>query len=142
MGKSAVYIGHRECHFFPAEKVAAQIKLLIDDEYETFYCGCMGAFDLGCARTLFSLKTTYPHIQSLLVIPYLSFKLPSKELYDDIIFPEVCSNLSPRFAIPRRNQWMVDRSQAAISYVLYSWGGAATTLRYAQKHGLDIHSVT
>ena len=142
MGKSVVIIGHRECHFFPEEKVISQIQFLLDNGYDTFYSGGMGEFDLKCARILVHIKQTCPNLQSHLVIPFLSFKIPSSDLYDEIIFPAECDKLSPRFAIPRRNRWMVDQSQAALCFVLYSWGGAATTLQYAQKKNLHIFSTT
>ncbi len=37
-----------------------------------------------------------------------------------------------KFAIVKRNEYMVDKSDA-VAYVKKSWGGATITLEYAQK---------
>ncbi|MCI8418964.1 MAG: hypothetical protein HFF79_00435 [Oscillospiraceae bacterium] len=42
-------------------------------------------------------------------------------------------DVPPRFAILRRNQWMVEAADVLISGVLYDWGGAAKTLDHARK---------
>ena len=36
-----------------------------------------------------------------------------------------------RYAISKRNQWMVDKSDLVIAHVDHDWGGAAKTLEYA-----------
>ena len=52
--------------------------------------------------------------------------------YDDSVYPPL-ESVPPRFAIPKRNQWMVQQSNVVVSYVLHDWGGAAATLRYARQ---------
>ena len=38
-----------------------------------------------------------------------------------------------RYAILKRNEYMIDQSDLLIAYVNYGWGGAAKTLEYAVK---------
>ena len=38
-----------------------------------------------------------------------------------------------RYAIVKRNEWMVDHSDTVVSYVTHGWGGAAKTLAYAKR---------
>lgn len=45
-----------------------------------------------------------------------------------------------RFAIPRRNRWVVDAADVVVACVLHDWGGAAATLRYARQKGKRIIS--
>ncbi len=52
------------------------------------------------------------------------------KLYDETIYPEL-EKVPYRFAISKRNEWMVDNSDLVIAFVSHSWGGAATTYRYA-----------
>ena len=53
--------------------------------------------------------------------------------YDEIIYPEI-ENTLPKYAISKRNEWMVRECDLLIAYVTHGWGGAAKTLRYAIKH--------
>lgn len=39
----------------------------------------------------------------------------------------------PKFAIIKRNEWMIDKSDFLIAYVEHNWGGAYRTLEYAKK---------
>ena len=55
-----------------------------------------------------------------------------KALYDDVLYPPL-ETTPYRLAIVKRNEWMVSQSDLVIAYVLYSWGGAARTLEYAEK---------
>ena len=104
---------------------------LIEQGGKTFYLGGYGEFDSLAASVLREKKKLYPQIELILVLPYLH---TSKEIleYDDTIYPPL-ESVHPRYAISKRNQWMVDISDVVVAYVLHSWGGAATTMRYA-KH--------
>ena len=104
---------------------------LIEQGGKTFYLGGYGGFDSLAASVLRQKKKLYPQIELILVLPYLH---TSKEIleYDDTIYPPL-ESVPPRYAISKRNQWMVDISDVVVAYVLHSWGGAATTMRYAKR---------
>lgn len=54
--------------------------------------------------------------------------------YDDTTYPPL-EGVPLKFAISKRNEWMVDQADVVVAYVQHSWGGAAATLRYAEsKH--------
>ena len=54
--------------------------------------------------------------------------------YDGIVMLPV-ENTPPKYAILKRNEYMVDQSELLIAYVNHGWGGAAKTLEYAvRKH--------
>ena len=79
-----------------------------------------------------------PHIKNYLVIPYLSFNVHDKELFDSIIYPDGFEKYNFKSAIPARNRYMVDNSGYAICFVTHSWGGAAKTYERAKKRKLQI----
>ena len=54
------------------------------------------------------------------------------EIFDGTIYPDI-ENVPPRFAIIKRNEWMVKQSDFMIAYVNYPWGGAYKTLQYAER---------
>ena len=65
------------------------------------------------------------------MVPYINSKKYSNR-YDDTVYPPI-ENVPLRFAIIKRNEWMVEQSDAVISYVDFEAGGAARTLKYAKR---------
>ena len=106
-----------------------EVRKAIRDGVEMFLLGGYGAFDRMAAGVVRSLKAEYPHIQSILVLPYLDRKVDSTG-YDGTTYPPL-ETVPKRYAITHRNRWLVDNSDLVIAYVSHGWGGAATTLRYA-----------
>lgn len=52
--------------------------------------------------------------------------------YDEILYPELAPPL--RYAISKRNEWMINHSDHLIAYVRTHFGGAYNALLYADKH--------
>jgi uncharacterized phage-like protein YoqJ len=105
----------------------------------TFYCGGYGGFDSLASEAIDILRKRYPDtdIEKIYVTPYIAASCKEKldtlkNYYDEIIYPPL-ENVPLRFAISRRNEWMVESSDIIIAYVKVSWGGAAKTLEFAKK---------
>jgi len=88
LGYTATFIGHRECFEISKEIVEENIIKLIEQGYDEFLNGAMGAFDRLCAKCVSELKKDYPHIKNVVVIPYLSFRIECSELFDEVVYPE------------------------------------------------------
>ena len=104
-----------------------------------FYCGGYGDFDNLCAKICRSIKRTYSNCEIVFITPYLNKSQQKKmnnylidKIYDSIIYPQL-ENVPPKFAISRRNEWMVDQSDLIIAYVEHTFGGAYKSLCYAQR---------
>lgn len=132
------FIGHRECYDLSAEEVRAAIAGLIGRGVTEFLCGGMGGFDYLCARLTHGLKREYPEIRCDLVIPYLSFRVPEPEYFDDIVYPEGFERYHFKAAIGARNRYLVEKSAYALCYVTHDWGGAAKTYALARKNNLTL----
>lgn len=91
-----------------------------------------------CARVVYELKKEYPQIRNFLVIPYLTFSIRNKDLFDDVIYPDGFEKYHFKAAIPKRNRYLVDNSAYAICYVKHGWGGAAQTYAIAKKQQIEI----
>ena len=76
-------------------------------------------------------KLCHPQIESILVLPYLNRPIDLK-YYDDTLYPPL-EKVPKRFSILKRNEWMVEKADIVVAYVLHDWGGAATSLRYARN---------
>lgn len=106
---------------------------LIEGGATTFYLGGYGDFDRLAAAAVRRQKCTYPYIESVLVLPYLNKEF-DPTAYDCTTYPPL-EKVPPRYAIVKRNQWMVSESDVVISGVTHSWGGAAKTLDFAKRKG-------
>ena len=121
---SCTFFGHRILNKDIKDLLTRQIDNLIA-EYgvNVFYVGNNGQFDY------------YPQISYSIVLAYL----PEREKehnqlsYTETIYPEGLEDTPPRFAISKRNKWMVMQSDYVIAYVEHSFGGAAQFTEYARK---------
>ena len=133
------FCGHSD--FLFSDDVKQQLKNILVSEIIKnptckFYLGGYGDFDSLCLRTLRELKKEFQDIELIFITPYLDknySKLDfAKYHYDDVIFPPL-ESVPRKFAILKRNEWMVEEADLVITYVMYSWGGAAKTLEYANR---------
>lgn len=104
---------------------------LIEQGADEFFLGGYGQFDFICASVLRELKKVYPHIRLILVLPYLNSNMLT-DGYDETVYPPL-ESVPRRYAIVRRNEWMVNESDVVVACVLHSFGGAARTLDYARR---------
>lgn len=138
--KTALFIGYSSIFINIDDLIKKEIIKLIHKGIDTFLNGGMGGFDLMCARCINQLKEEYPHIKHYLVIPYLSFNRCEREMFDDTIYPEL-EKYHYKFAIPKRNQWMIENSSYALCYIDHDWGGAIKTYRMAVKKKLNVINI-
>ncbi len=135
-GHGSIDPDHRETII---KNLHVEIEKAIKDGAEEFLLGGYGSFDIISAHVVKELKTKYPHIKSILVIPYLNREYETS-LYDFTEYPPI-EKTPLKFAISKRNEYMVNKADVVISYVVFSWSGAATTLEYAQRKKKKIISV-
>ena len=109
------------------------IDLIETDNAIQFYVGNHGNFDLIVKNTLYKLKNVYPHI-SFSVVP--AYKPVNKANYT--LFPEILENTHPKYAIIKRNQWMIEQSDTVITYVKNTNGRSVRFKEYAEKKGKRI----
>ena len=114
--------------------VAAALAKIIDDLIEEgadeFLLGGYGEFDTMAAVAVRNAKKNHPSIRATLVIPYIDRDY-DPALYDGSLYPPL-ETVPRRYAISKRNEWMVANSDVIIACIQHNWGGAATTLKYAE----------
>ena len=132
------FCGHSQIYDKDAvrKRLTEEIQELLRVGYRKFYLGGYGEFDNLAAAVLDELKVDWPDMERLLILPYPDKKVDTS-LYDGTLYPPL-ENVPKRFAIPRRNKWMVEQSSVMVACVDHDWGGAAKTLEYAIKKGLKI----
>ena len=136
------FFGHREVTHNIREKLTAIIKKLITEENVTeFYVGNQGQFDSMVYSVLKELKANYPDIKYTVVLAYMPDEY-IKEVYgEDTLFPDGLENVPKKFAISKRNDWMIQESGFAVCYVHKITGGAAKFREKAEKKGLRVMQV-
>lgn len=118
------------------EAVKEQIKNNISSNEKTvFYLGGYGEFDSICACACNELKKEYS-IEVVYVTPYINHskikEMQDVGLYDTSIYPPL-ENVPPKFAILKRNEWMIENANLVIAYVKNNYGGAYKTLNTAKR---------
>ena len=104
----------------------------------TFYLGGYGNFDCFARECAQKYKATHNDSRIVFITPYINKWLNDrKELlekdYDEVIYPEL-ENTPLKFAIRKRNEWMIQKSDYVFAYVERHFGGAYNSLLYAYKH--------
>ena len=141
------FIGHR--HLYNSNILFESVRQAIVENIDfvervVFFCGGYGDFDDLCARACRSVKQQIKNCEIVFVTPYMTVAQQEKikglmelNLYDSVIYPPL-EQVPLKFAICKRNEWMVDQSDFIIAYVEHSFGGAYQSLRYARRKGKRI----
>lgn len=112
------FCGHKEV--YDAEAVEHWLRQVCSDLIaqgaDEFLCGGYGRFDYLSATVLRDLKQQHPNIRLILVLPYLNSTILT-DGYDETIYPPL-ESVPKKFAISRRNEWMVLESDIIVAYVL------------------------
>ena len=136
---AACFFGHREITHNIRPKLTEIIeKLITVDGVTEFYVGHQGQFDIMVYSVLKELGEKFPQIRYTVVLAYMPDE-HIKELYgENTLFPDGMENVPKRFAISKRNDWMLKHSDTAIFYVWKITGGASKLKEKAEKKGLKI----
>ena len=104
-----------------------------------FYCGGYGDFDNLCAKVCRRVKEKQENCEIIFITPYITESHQDKirclidsGIYDSTLYPSL-ENVPRRFAISKRNEWMINEADLIIAYVEHTFGGAYKTLEYARR---------
>ena len=140
---TCTFFGHGDCFECDPLLLKEAIRALIEQErVDTFYVGHQGHFDSMVFHCLKELSPFYPFVSFFTVLAYF----PTSERKnvadrDRDLYPEGLERCLPKFAIQRRNQWMIERSDCCLCYVQHEWGGAYRFARMAKKRGLRVFNL-
>ena len=151
--KTCCFTGHRE---IPSEKqraVAARLRetlvTLIEQGVRYFGAGGALGFDTLAAQTVLTLKSAYPHIRLILVLPCKE-QAARWSAADQAVYREILSRADKvvwtaehyhRGCMHVRNRHLVDHADVCVCYLEKNSGGTAYTVGYAQEKGLPVINV-
>ena len=135
------FFGHRDTpqHIMPLLKSAVET-LITQKDVTTFYVGNNGCFDRMAEMTLKELKNTYPHIRQYVVLAYLPTEKQENGCQDftDTVYPDGLERVPQKYAVAKRNEWMLKRADFVVAYVIGSAGGAARFKELAENKGKTV----
>ena len=131
--------GHRD--FCPTKEIEEKLYSLLNNlirskEYLEIYIGRNGEFDVFAASVVkrFQKEVGAERNCLTLILPYTVKDIDYYEkYYDDIIIPDRVTNAYPKFAITKRNRWMVENCDLLVCFVKHNNGGAYKAMKYAEK---------
>ncbi len=101
--------------------------------------GGYGRFDDCCYKITKEFINQNINIHTIFVTPYIDFsygqrlsRVCENNLYDEIIYPPI-ETVPLKFAIAKRNEYIVDNSDVVIIYVSRTYGGTYKAMNYAIK---------
>jgi len=133
---ACTFFGHKESYGLDVQLLGRRIIELINKGVDTFYVGNQGQFDSTVYRCLKSLQAQYPNIRFSVVLAYLPTEKTEWEDMSDTIYPEIEGH--PKFAIERRNKWMIGHADYCVCYINHTWGGAYKFAQMAKRRGLQV----
>lgn len=159
MGKNLCFTGHRpeklmtrfdENSLFIKkikEYLMKEIKLAIEEGYDSFYSGMARGVDLFASEIVLQLKQKHKHIKHVAVIPYrgqeLKWNLNWQERYRKIVSQSdiqfVLSDIYYNNCLTNRNIFMVENCQRVVGIYLGGRNGTAHTIEYARQLQREIH---
>lgn len=118
MGKLCAFFGHREIPEDLEPMLREQVIHAITQLGVTrFINGGYGEFDHLAACVVHSLKPQYPQIKSTLIYAYKPSNTYPPHIFDGTYYPQELDLLPDSWHIPRRNIWMADQCDLAITFV-------------------------
>ena len=136
---ACTFFGHRACSKIDSKTLYETIEGLIHKGVDTFYVGHQGDFDSAVYRCLKQLRLKYPEIHVCVVLAYLHTEKNRYDDMEDTMYPEIEGH--PKFAIERRNNWMLANAEHCICHIDHTQGGAYKFAKKAQRQGREMISL-
>ncbi len=135
------FFGHKDTPEAVSSLLHKVLQNLIENEnVDLFYVGNQGKFDTMVASELKKLQSVYPHIKYFVVLAYLPTIKSAMQQNENknTIYPEGLENTPPKFAIDKRNRWMIEKCDYVVTYVQFIVGGAVKYKKLAEKKGKTV----
>lgn len=133
------FFGHSECYGLDAAVLRSAIEELIKQGIAEFVVGNHGRFDAMVFSTLQDLSKVYPEIAYSVALAYLPTRKEDYDIYQGHSFyPEGLEIGPAKFAIERRNRYLIDSADICLCYIDHTFGGAYKFARMAKRCGLQV----
>lgn len=148
--RTCCFTGHRTIPEWQRDSISVALRVairsLIQNGYQYFGTGGALGFDTMAAQMVLSLKTEFPSIKLILVLPCKNqtdkWEEKNRAIYekiksqaDKVVY--ITDHYTPD-CMMRRNRHLVDHSSVCVSYLTQKRGGTAYTVDYAHHKGVRV----
>lgn len=154
-GQTVCFTGHRNLRTSDTAwkgNLEKTLLELIGRGYKDFMAGGARGFDMAASEMVLELREQHPHINLILVLPFVNqythekgWAIQEIERYHALKErAQEVIHLQENYSTGcyyRRNRYMVYSSSVCICYQYRSSGGTAYTTQYAAEKGLEIINV-
>lgn len=138
---TCTFFGHSQIHNYNeviSKLYDAVYEMVEEREVSDFLIGNNGTFDRMVLNVLRQISKSHK-ISYSVVLSYLNVK-EDKEKYKigGTVYPELLEKTPMRYAIDKRNRWMIGKSDIVVTYVNTCIGGAAKYAEICEKKGMEI----
>lgn len=119
------FFGHKDTPPSVKDRLEATVeKLIVEQDVTSFLVGNQGQFDSMVLAVLRELKEKYPFISYSIVLAYMPTEKSEWTPYEsrETVFPEGMETVHPRYAISKRNEWLLVEADIIVCYITHSWG--------------------
>lgn len=141
---SCCFFGHRDKAMLDvSKKLKCEIeKLITEKNVKKFYFGGYGNFDKLAALNTKELKGIYNNLEMIYIPAYLSALKAHKDyiqtMFDYTLYPDGLEFVPKKFAILKRNDWIINQCKYGIFYITHDYGGAYMSFEKAKRAGMNI----
>lgn len=136
------FFGHSECYGLDAAVLRNAIENLIKQGTSEFLVGDHGRFDGMVFSCLQDLSKDYPEISYSVALAYLPTRKEAYDLYQGHSFYPAGQERGPaKFAIDRRNRYLLRQADICLCYVNHTFGGAYKFICLAKRAGLRVFNL-
>ena len=136
---ACTFFGHSECYGLNVAMLRSAIEELIKRGITEFVVGNHGQYDGMVLSCLQDLSKDYPEISYSVALAYLPTHKQEYDIYHGHSFyPEGLEIGPAKFAIERRNRYLINAADICLCYINHTFGGAYKFARMAKRRGLQV----
>ena len=134
---NCVFFGHHDAPMTIKKKVKDAVMLLLKEGCECFYVGNDGNFDVLVQSVLKEVENERKTLKYKIVLSRIGEKAKSYE-QEKTVLPEGQELCLPKFAISKRNDWMMKKASVLVVYLSNSCSRVAKYVDRAEKKGIKV----
>lgn len=134
------FFGHKDTPSKIKPQLKSEILYAISMGVKEFYVGNNGSFDLLVQGTLYELLNEGHSFKLNIVLSYVGEKAISG-YQEYTLFPCGQEDCLPKFAIAKRNRWLIEKSNVVIAYLKNKGTNTDKIISSAKRRGLRIINI-